>query len=144
MIGRLAVGVFAVVAALAVSRADAAELSAFAGGESDTRGQSFSYLGIDVTQPVREPLALAARLLSSYLTYKFREGDEIVRASSPGVSVVAGLKLRWPKGAVGFFGGAEYRDTDLDPDVRTAAMRNETLSGIVQFEASGELPSRTL
>lgn len=138
------IGLLAIVVASVVGRAEAAELSFFAGGETDARGQSFSYLGGDVTHTVREPWALALRLVPSYVTYKFRDGDELVSASSPGVSAVAGVKLRWPKFAVGVFGGAEYRDTDLDPDVRTAAMRGETLSPVAQFEVSGELPSRTL
>lgn len=121
----------------------AAEASLFAGGEIDTRGQGFSYLGVDLTQKVYEHLFIAGRLIPNFLTYRFHSGDELVRATSPGLYSVVGVKLSWGQTTFGLFGGTEYRYTNLSPDVRHTEPRGSTLAGLVQGEFDTWLPSRT-
>jgi len=121
----------------------AVEASSFAGGEFDGHGQGFSYLGVDVSQKVYQNISLSGRLIPNYLTYKFYSGGHLVRADSPGFYSVGGIKLSWDKTKLGVFGGIEYRDTDLTPDVRGAKVRGSTLAGVVQGEFDSWLPSRT-
>jgi len=125
------------------SLALAFDSSLFSGGEIDTRGQSFSYLGVDLTQRIYENISLSGRVIPNFLTYRFRSGDRLVRAVSPGIYVVAGPKLSWGQTTVGLFGGVEYRYTNLSPDVRDAELRGNTVAGLVQGEFDTWLPSRT-
>jgi hypothetical protein len=117
----------------------AAEVSMFGGGEIDTRGQGFSYLGFDVTQDIGKGFALSARVTPNYLTYKYRSGNELIRAHSPGVYTVGGIKLSWDKATIGLFGGTEYRYTNLSPDVRSAEVRGSTFAGLLQGEVYYQL-----
>ena len=71
----------------------AADVSTFAGGEIDGHGQSFSYLGVDVTQHVNQTVAVAGRIIPNYLTYKYYSGNTQIEASSPGVFVSRGNKI---------------------------------------------------
>src|SRR4030043_870334 len=86
-----------------------ADPSLFSGGEIDTRGQGFSYLGFDITQKVTQHLSLAGRITPNYLTYKYRDGIQRIRAKSPGVYAVLGMKLSLNQTTLGLFGGTEYR-----------------------------------
>jgi len=121
----------------------AAEASLFAGGEIDTRGQGFSFLGVDLTQKVYKNLSISGRFIPNFLTYRFYSGDELVRATSPGVYGVAGVKLSWGQTTFGLFGGTEYRYTNLSPDVKHTEPRGNTWAGLVQGEFDTWLPSRT-
>jgi hypothetical protein len=111
-----------------------AEVSTYGGGEIDTRGQGFSYLGIDITEQIGKGFALSARVTPNYLTYKYRSGNQLIRAHSPGVYTVGGIKFSWDKATIGLFGGMEYRYTNLSPDVRGADVRGSTFAGLIQGE----------
>jgi hypothetical protein len=121
----------------------AADASTFAGGEFDGRGQGFSYLGVDVTQKIYQNISLSGRVIPNYLTYRFYSGGQLVRANSPGLYAVGGIKLSWDKTKLGVFGGTDYRHTELAPDIKNAKVRGETLAGVVQGEFDSWLPSRT-
>jgi len=121
----------------------ATEFSLFAGGEIDTRGQGFSYLGIDLTQKIYENISVSGRVTPNYLTYKYRSGDHLIKAVSPGLYTVAGIKLSWGQTTLGLFGGTEYRHTNLHPDDKNADIRGTTFGGLVQGEFDTWLPSRT-
>ena len=121
----------------------AADASLFSGGQIDTRGQGFSYVGLDITQKIYQNISIAGRLIPNYLTYKFPSGDESVRATSPGLYSVVGIKLSWSQTTVGLFGGTEYRYTSLHPDVKNADVRGTTFAGLIQGEFDTWLPSRT-
>lgn len=121
----------------------ATEVSSFAGGEIDGRSQSFSYFGLDVTERMNKTVAISARLIPNYLTYKYYSGNTQIEASSQGLFAVAGIKLFWDKTMIGLYGGAEFRDTDLSPDDSNASMRGNTSAGLVQGEFDTWLPSRT-
>jgi hypothetical protein len=138
---RAAVGsILLVLGSCAVS--SAAEVSLFSGGEIDLRSQGFAYLGMDLSQKVQEHVWISGRLVSSFLTYKYFAGETSVRATAPGLSLLAGGKLRWGQTSVGLFGGVELRHTDLEPDVK-AALKGDTLGGIVHADVDSWLPSRT-
>jgi hypothetical protein len=100
-------------------------------------------LGIDVTQSINKTVAVAGRVMPNYLTYKYYSGDTQIKAKSPGIFVVAGVKLFWDKTMFGVYGGVESRDTDLSPDDRTSSVRGHTSAGIIQGEFSAWLTSRT-
>jgi hypothetical protein len=121
----------------------AVELSTFAGGEIDNHGQSFSYLGVDVTQSLNKTIAVSGRIVPSFLTYKYYSGDNEIKANSPGVSAVAGIKFFWGETMLGIFGGGEFRDTTLSPDDPAASVRGSTTAGVIQGEFYSWLPSRT-
>jgi hypothetical protein len=120
----------------------AADVSTFAGGEYDGRGQGFSFLGIDLTQRINETLGLSVKLMPSYLTYEYYSGNNLIKASSPGLSTVAGIKLFWGKAMVGVYGGGEFRDTKLTPDDPGASGRGNTSAGILQGEVYAWITSR--
>jgi len=121
----------------------AAEVFMFAGSEIDGRGQGFSILGVDVTQSINKTVAVAGRVMPNYLTYKYCSGDIQIKATSPGIFAVAGVKLFWDKTMLGVYGGVESRNTDLSPDDRTSSVRAHALAGIIQGEFSAWLTNRT-
>jgi len=120
----------------------ALELSAFGGGEIDQHAQGFTFAGVDLGKSVTQNVVLGGRVIPNYLTYKFKAGDTLVRASSPGLYTLLGGKLRWGETSLGLFGGMEFRHTDLSPDVQRK-VRGDTSSGMVQGELDSWLPSRT-
>lgn len=128
---------------LSCPSAQAVELSTFAGGEIDNHAQSFSYLGVDVTQGLNKTIAVSGRIVPNFLTYKYSSGDHEIKANSPGVSAVAGIKFFWGETMLGLFGGAEFRDTTLSPDDPAASVRGSTTAGVIQGEFYSWLPSRT-
>jgi hypothetical protein len=121
----------------------AADVSLFGGGEFDGRGQSFSFLGLDVTQRVNSTLSLSGRLMPNYLTYKYYSGNTQIEAKSSGLFAVAGLKFNWGQTTLGLWGGGEFRNTDLSPDDKNANMRGSTSSVLVQGELDSWLDKRT-
>ena len=121
----------------------AAEVSTFAGGEFDGREQGFSFLGVDVTQSINKTLSVSGKLMPNYLTYKYYSGNNLIKASSPGLFAVAGIKLFWGKAMVGFYGGGEFRDTGLTPDDQSASGRGNTSGGLIQGELYAWITSKT-
>ena len=121
----------------------AAEFSTFAGGEFDGHGQGFSYLGVDLTQNINKTIAVSGRVVPNYLTYQYYSGDNIIRANSPGLSTVAGIKLFWDKTMLGIWGGVEFRNTTLSPDDPSARTRGSTTAGTIQGEFDTWFPGRT-
>ncbi len=124
-------------------QAFAADLSTFGGTEIDGRGQGFSYLALDVTQPLNEAISLSARVMPSYLTYKYYSGNTLISAESPGVDVLGGIKLHWGSTSLGFFAGVETRDTHLLPDDPYASVSGRTTAGTVQGEFDTWITKRT-
>lgn len=121
----------------------AAEVSTFAGGEFDGREQGFSFLGVDVTQSINKTLAVSGRLMPNYLTYKYYSGNNLIKANSPGLFAVAGIKLFWGKAIFGVYGGGEFRNTELTPDDQTASGRGNTSAGLIQGELNAWVTGRT-
>ena len=52
----------------------AAELSMFAGGEFDHRGQGFSFLGMDLTHKVHQNVSVSGRIVPNFLAYQYHSG----------------------------------------------------------------------
>jgi hypothetical protein len=121
----------------------AADVFIFTGGEFDGREQGFAYFGVDVTQRINETVAVAGRVMPSYLTYKYYSGNTLIKANSPGLSAVAGVKLYWSQTMLGIYGGADFRNTDLSPDDLSSSMRGSTASGLIQGELDSWLTART-
>jgi hypothetical protein len=121
----------------------AADVFTFAGGEIDGHGQSFSYLGVDVTEHIDKTIAVAGRIMPNYLTYKYYSGATLTEASSPGVFAVGGIKLFWDRSMLGIYGGLEFRNTSLDPDDTNNSARGDKTGGVVQGEFDSWLTNRT-
>jgi hypothetical protein len=119
------------------------EAAVFAGGEIDDRAQGFSYLGLEVSEKVYENMSLAGRLMPNFLTYKYRSGGRVIRAISPGLYTLAGVKFAFDQTAASLFGGIEYRHTRLDPDQRGDDLRGDNVSGLVQGDFDHWFPTRT-
>jgi cellulose biosynthesis protein BcsS len=96
-----------------------------------------------LTQKVYKNISIAGRLIPNFLTYDFHSGGNTVRAVSPGLYAVSGIKLSWSQTTFGLFGGIEFRNTNLNPDVNNAKVRGNTLAGLVQGELDSWLPTRT-
>ena len=141
-----AIAGLAVIAWLVIASAvpaAAVDVALFGGGESDGHGQSYSFLGADVTHPLTDSLALDFRLVPHYLTYKFRSGGNLISAEAPGVDLAVGLKLTLGATYASLLAGIQARDTDLTPDVRNSDARGETIGPLVIAELGTTLPSRT-
>ena len=121
----------------------ALDFSTFAGGEIDGRSQGFSYLGFELAQKITNHVAVAGRVTPSYLVYKYYSGDTLIRATSPGLTTVAGLKFIWEKTTIGIFGGGEFRNTTLSPDDLNASVRGSSTAGVVQGEFDHWFPTKT-
>jgi hypothetical protein len=129
--------------ALAPLSGHAADVAIFGGGEVQGHGQSYSFLGADVTQPFTESLAFGVRLIPHYLTYKYRSGGDLIEAEALGVDLAVGLKLTLGTTYASLLAGIRARDTDLTPDVRDDDARGETIGPLVMGEFGTTLPSRT-
>jgi hypothetical protein len=120
---------------LAAPSAFAVEFAAFGGTEIDEHGQGFTYAAFSVTQPIDKVFAVTGRVMPSYLTYKYYSGDRLIKAESPGVAVMGGVRILFnPKVALTLLGGVDVRNTTLHPDDRTADVRGSTTAGLVQGE----------
>jgi hypothetical protein len=141
--GRL--GVLALIAIVLgpVASAEAFDTSVFGGTDFDNHGQGFAYLGGDVEQKVHPNFSLVGRLMPNFLTYKFRSEGEEVKATSPGGYALLGGKGHWGQTSAGLLAGVEIRETELDPDVRSANIRGLTAAPVVQADFDTWLPSRT-
>lgn len=130
-------------AVLPCSLSMAADVSLFAGGEYDNHGQGFTYLGVDVTQRLNETVGVAGRVVPNYLTYKYHSNDVLIKAKSPGLTAVAGIKLFSGQTLFGVYGGVELRNTDLNPDDRSSSQRGSTSAGTIQGELDTWLTKTT-
>ncbi len=120
---------------LAAPSASAVELATFGGGETDEHGQGFAYATFSVTQPIDKVFAVTGRVMPSYLTYKYYSGDRLIKAESPGVALLGGVRtMLAPKVSLTLLGGIETRNTTLHPDDRSADVRGHTTAGVVQGE----------
>jgi hypothetical protein len=108
------------------------DVATFGGTEQDGRGQGFSYLAADGTQKITSTVAVAVRIMPNYLTYKYYSGDTLIKATSPGLYAVAGLKFFLGSATLTVLGGVETRDTSLSPPDRNADVRGHTTAGLVQ------------
>jgi hypothetical protein len=125
---------FALACMFVCPSAFAADFSVFGGTEMGGRGQGFSYTAIDATQKINNVISLSARVMPSYLTYKYYSGDTLIKAVSPGVNAVGGVKISWGRTSLSVLAGAETRDTTLHPDDRYASVRGHSTAGVVQGE----------
>jgi hypothetical protein len=121
----------------------ATDVSLFAGGEIDDHSQGFSFIGVDITQGINETVAIAGRVMPNYLTYKYYNNNVLIKAKSPGLFAVAGIKLFSGQSTFGVYGGAEFRNTDLDPDDRNSSQRGSTSAAVIQGEFDTWLTKRT-
>jgi len=128
---------------LCVRPSYALDFSTFAGGEIDGRGQGFSYLGIELAQKITKTFAIAGRVTPNYLVYKYYSGDTLIRATSPGLTTVGGIKFQWEKTNLGIFGGVEFRNTTLSPDDQYASVRGASSAGVIQGEFDHWFPTKT-
>lgn len=124
-------------------RAVAVDLAVLGGSETDFRGQSYSFVGADATQRVHENVGLAGRIMPHFMTYRFRSGDDLVKAEAVGVNGLLGVKFFLGPVTLGLLGGVQFRDTDLTPDVKSAGARGTQAAALGQADLDATLPTRT-
>ena len=120
------------------------DIATFGGTEMDGHGQGFSYLAMDATHKFNSTVAVSARIMPNYLTYKYYSGDRLIKASSPGLFALAGLKLFLGPATLTLLGGIDTRDTSLSPDDRNADVRGHTNAGMVQGGLDVSITRRTM
>ncbi len=133
----------AALAAAPAGPAAAFDLTAVGGGETDFRGQSYLYGGLEATQRLGEHVAAAGRVVPFYLTYRYRSDGDLVDAKAPGVNAAVGVRLFWGPTTLGLLGGIEYRHTDLSPDDPFSSVSGAKVGGLVQADFDTWLPTRT-
>ncbi len=107
------------------------------GGELDSRNQSYSYLGLVISKPVGGDSSALFRLWTDYLTYRFPQAGETVRAEAPAFHLAVGAGRSFGAWRFSLWSGWERRDTRVRPDLPGVEVKGVTDSLILQFEAYG-------
>lgn len=110
------------------------DFSSFGGGQIDNRGQGYTFFGIDISNKINEGYYVKVRIVPNYLTYKYKSNNRTIRAYSPGINILGGLKIDENKISISILGGLEYRNTNLNPDLKDAKVRGDTFAPSLQGE----------
>lgn len=92
-----------------------------AGSESDTDGQSFSYIGAGVSRPVSPEYSLTGKVFAGYLKYKFDSNGRTLAAETPMVTPSVGLQYHKEGLTLAGSVGADFRRSS-----------RETASGVTE------------
>lgn len=130
---------FIIVTAFLVSCSYAQSLSFLSGSEADTKGQSYSYVGLMAEKSVNSKTSLLAKFWGDYLVYKFEQNGTNVRAEAPAFQLSGGVKRRYNAWSFTLWAGWERRDTDVSPDVPGVEVKGTKDSLLAQIEAYGNL-----
>jgi hypothetical protein len=104
----------------------------YAGGQADTRGQSYSYLGAGLDRNVTENFALTGKVFLEYLTYKYMTNDMQVDANAPGGRLMFGAKYFRSDLFLTLSAGVSTRDTSLSPDDKGSDVRGTRIGAAVE------------
>ena len=87
----------------------AGDIEGFGGWEGDTHGVGYGYIGSGIDIVSSDRISLIGRLSGSYLNYQYEKPDSSIEFTSPGVSLLAGARIRIRRSTIILLSGAEYR-----------------------------------
>lgn len=129
---RLICAALAVLAILAVPR-HSGSADFFAGGEADTKEQSFYYLGMTASKKAGGDISYAGRVFLSDLRYSFESGQKVSRVTSPGATLSAGLKFEQGSLLLAGYAGLDMRNKETADDAGVAE-RDSLFGGSIAAE----------
>jgi Cellulose biosynthesis protein BcsS len=119
----------------AAARADSGKTEGIAGWEGDSHSQGFGFAAVGWLIPAGPKLVAPLRVTGSYLYYDFESAGTITRVHSPGLALIAGVRLPGQDGSLTFLGGGEVRRERRTTD--GGPVDEQTTSGIV-LQADGD------
>jgi hypothetical protein len=126
----------ALAGAAAPARADRFEV--IAGWEGDSHAQGYGFGTVGALIPLTPHLVLPVRASGSFLYYDYDSSATTLRVRSPGVSLLAGLRVTGPGGSATLMGGGEVRWDHRETEDVAGPVRRETNGGFI-VQAEGDL-----
>src|SRR5206468_2015655 len=93
----------------AAARAASGKTEGIAGWEGDSHSQGFGFAALGWLIPAGPKRVAPLRVTGSYLYYDFESSGTITRVHSPGLALIAGIRLPGQDGSLTFLGGGEVR-----------------------------------
>jgi hypothetical protein len=118
--------------------ADGTAVEALGGWEGDSRAQGYGFAGAGALIPAGPKLVVPLRALGSYLYYDFNSAGTTTRVTSPGVTVMGGIRFVGATGNFTVLGGGEVRQEHRTLDTPGATGEEHRTTGIV-LQGDGDL-----
>jgi len=117
--------------------AEAPAVEALGGWEGDSRAQGYGFAGAGVLFPTGARLGVPLRAFGSYLYYDFNSFGATTQVTSPGVTVLAGIRLTATRGNFTVLGGGEVRQERRSVETTGGTTEDVRTSGVV-LQADGD------
>jgi len=114
-----------------VARAAGPAVEALGGWEGDSRAQGYGFAGAGILIPSGAKLVVPLRALGSYLYYDLNSSGTTTKVTSPGVTVMAGIRLAGTRGNFTLLGGGEVRQERRSVEAAGGTVENRRTSGVV-------------
>ncbi len=129
----LAAGAFA-----PASRADGPVVEGLGGWEGDDRAQGYGFAGAGWLLPAGGGRVVPLRALGSYLYYDFVSSGTTTKVTSPGVTLMGGIRFGGADGSLTMLGGGEVRQEHRVEETAGGTVEDRTTRGIV-LQADGDV-----
>jgi hypothetical protein len=119
-------------------RAESPAVEALGGWEGDNRAQGYGFAGAGALIPAGKNLVVPLRALGSYLYYDFNSSGTTTKVISPGVTLMAGIRLVGAKGNFTLLGGGEVRQERRTLEAAGGTTEEHRTSGVV-LQGDGDM-----
>lgn len=126
----------------AFDQARAAVWEGIGGWDGDTHQQGYGFITIGPLVPVGHGLAVPIRVSASFLYYQFDSSGTSISVSSPGVSLLSGLRVGGHRATSDLLVGVELRRDHRTLNVAGSEATDETNAG-VELMADADLDLAT-
>lgn len=114
---------------------EALELESFGGWEGDSQNQGFGFVSLGSVLAINDRTALLGRVMGSYLYYNFDSANSTTEVTSPGVTLLTGVRLSGKGTTALLLGGAELRrnrNAETFTSGLSSTIRETEFGGVVQ------------
>lgn len=128
------------------SGARALELEGVAGWEGDTRDQGYAFATLGTAWGIKENKAFITRISGNYLYYNYHSDLSETDVTSPGVTLMGGLRLTPGNKTILLLGGGEVRWNKEEEKTTTGIQtveRETDFSGVLQTMLDTPLAIKT-
>jgi len=87
----------------------------YAGIQMDSSRNSYSFIGLGVDRIINEQWSFAAKIFPYYMTYEYKSGDNMIKATVPGGKITLGANYYRDNTLIAPSVGFEFKDTHLKP-----------------------------
>ena len=113
--------------------------SLLSGSEVDTKGQSYSYLGLTGEKALNRKFSILGKVWGDYLVYKFEQNNTQIKAEAPALQISGGIKRKFEFWSLSLWAGWERRDTSVRPEVQGVEVKGVKDSLLLQLEVFGSV-----